>query len=988
MLLSGCSNIKDTSIIKDEIKQISDELASKQHQTEDLKYIKAELREKKKSLQTEEDKYTSLLKKWGLLPEYDPVPFNPNSGRFDASYHPYVAPVTYTHKQDSIYFQHRNANTDGKNMHSLLPYSREPYVNSQSGFKVSSERMPTNISSDLDFSEQKYTNTVYDVVATDFDSNFQQEITTFYFKKFSSSHMELRARVTYIKDDQKRLHDIEDDNFNLSSDAATKDFLLYSTNSAPELDGKLKDVTECAYIQVESMDVSADGQDDFLVTQYCGEVKIWRANDIFSSNGSFSLTQTFTHNFYYSNDIEKVSLATGNVDGDPAEELVIAFAEVWTQQGGGSSPYIEMHNIDSQGRSAGKYTRQLEGFTYNSAKSVSASQTSPQDVDISRTYHVELNPSAITIGNIDEDPMNEVIIGGAPWSHPDDDNDQIISQDNVGVVYWDPSNSHNDFHHGSWGSETAFFTLNPGTWGWGRNVATDIGVWDPFGWGSNKLIYFGDKLFQLPLESEDQDSQMYVVENGLAKEKNSGIFRSAFSIGNYALMDLVAIEGVVGEQSDIIDDAREELFILPFTMLHDKAGDDRLYHTETSKPSFLVAVHDEWYYSHQTPEILPLNGGWFTFGEVYLKNNDKLDWHIPQAFAQHNDPRPITIDFTGQRMALEYEGIEEHSIGFSDPLIQGLFTLPPFHDDSSGSEKASVSIGFKSTSKDSLAISEGYSWQIKAGIKYKNKLDKLNNKFLGSNDFEVVFKGLNKASTITTSENYTYSTSEYTFTETSTNGIHDHTLLLSVVPYDLFAYSVKNASDPDDIGKSIQVMSPRAPQLTMMEVSKYNDTVANSSELDDQYNLPFNVADFTSSTVGDPASYPSIESYRQRLDDDDYDVIYAVSEGTSVANMDTTQAITKGEGASESTKISQAYGAEFGVVLGRAAIDMRHMYENAKDIKVTIEDSSTIKASVPALNYNEGFAPYVWGLHGYLEQTTSTEGDGNQLLVIDHWVSY
>ena len=94
------------------------------------------------------------------------------------------------------------------------------------------------------------------------------------------------------------------------------------------------------------------------------------------------------------------------------------------------------------------------------------------------------------------------------------------------------------------------------------------------------------------------------------------------------------------------------------------------------------------------------------------------------------------------------------------------------------------------------------------------------------------------------------------------------------------------------------------------------------------------------------------------------------------------------EGASESTKISQAYGAEFGVVLGRAAIDMRHMYEYAKDIKVTIEDSSTIKASVPALNYNEGFAPYVWGLHGYLEQTSSTEGEDNQLLVIDHWVSY
>jgi len=889
------------------------------------------------------DEYIQKLDSWGMKPTNLPLPYNPTDNTYDSAYQPYTSDIIFTHHQDLLYSLHPRKADDGQNTHTFAPYARMPTSTS-----------PVELTSDIktkDFNKDGML--VFDTAVGDLDGDNQEEIINFFFEETASYGKRLRVNILAVTD-STRGHNFAGDNQLLESTRT-----LYTTNESPKLTGKLKEATPCTWLQAETADTDGDFIDDVLVTQFCGEVKIWSAINGNAYKNGYKLAENISRD---TTDMEKVSLATGDIDGDNRDELVVTYAyknsEV-VDDPLAPEPFMKVYNLNSNGKIANSYTRNLDGFYYGKPMN----------------DRIQVNPTAVTIANIDLDPLNEIVIGGSPWnliSLEDKEMNQLA------VVFWDPSNSASDpFGSGSWDEQTFFFTNDTGSWNYSRQTYPEIITWDPFGWEKGELIVYGGHILQYNWGDIEPGSHQFLnmVDTNLFRwanqqSSNTTFKFASFAVGNFTLRQEEEIEGADGDaEADITDDNRQELFLMPYQVTQDKEDNVRRFHSGNAFSHILSISDDTMKEVGKHPTNLTKNNvSLFDASKLYATSGSDEDFTIDSQDYMLNYPRPVMGDFLGQRLKLSYLGEEQHYVAFSDPIIYGAMAYPPFYANSMHGDDTRLSIAYTGTEGNGDGSGSGSSFQYKGGIKVKFSLFGIG--------AEVAFKGMLKGSQMRMQDNYTYTTGRHTIDF----GLVDDALLMSLTPYDIYQYEIVGAPDLDSIGDTMEVYTPRRPILHVMGVNRYNDSIAE----EDAFKL-FERDDYFQHTVGVPASYPPFEKFSTMWMNEE-PVIWADENGANFEDSGHELSIIQGQQNTNTFSLAGGTGAELNTVLGVAAIDIRHMKDVAKNVYTTHEESTEISAYVPKRDTEERdtLDSYNWGIYAYPQKVENVDTDMD-LLIIDYW---
>lgn len=620
---------------------------------------------------------------------------------------------------------------------------------------------------------------------------------------------------------------------------------------------------------------------------------------------------------------------------------------------------MQAYNLNPNGTVANYYTRKLEHIYYGKHAN----------------ERVKVNPTAVTIANIDLDPLNEIVIGGGPWNLLNLDTKEW---DQLAVVYWNPSNSASaPFAGGDWSEQTFFFTADKGNWNYSRQTYPEITTWDPFGWTKGELIVYGGHVLQYNWGEDEPGAHkfLHMIDTNIfrwANQLSSGsTFKfSSFAVGNFTLRQEEEIEGADGDtEADITDDEREELFVMPYQVTQDKPDNERRFHSGNAF-SHVLSVSDEMMedVGNFPVNLAKNNTSLFDASKLYASNGSSDDYTVDSSDYMLNYPRPVMGDFLGQRLKLSYLGEEQHYVAFSDPIIYGAMAYPPFYSGSIHGDDTNMSITYTGTTGDGSGSGSGSSFQYKGGLKVKFDLFGLS--------AEVAFKGMLKGSQMRVQDNYTYTTGKHTIDF----GLVDDALLMSLTPYDIYKYEIIGAPDLDMIGETMEVYTPRRPILHIMGVNRYNDSIAEEEAF-----KRFNRNDYFQHTIGVPSSYPPFEKFSSMWMNED-PVIWADENGANFEDSGHELSIIQGNQSTNTFSLTGGTGAELNTVLGVVAIDIRHMKDVAKNIYTTHEESTEIAAYVPKRDATERdtLDSYNWGIYAYPQPVENVDTDMD-LLIIDYW---
>lgn len=231
-------------------------------------------------------------------------------------------------------------------------------------------------------------------------------------------------------------------------------------------------------------------------------------------------------------------------------------------------------------------------------------------------------------------------------------------------------------------------------------------------------------------------------------------------------------------------------------------------------------------------DVVFASDGWF---EIYwLGYNERGEWSLKQHVdiwdSDQYYPSVAAGDFDGDSFVVEFVSSE---ILFSDPHPIAVLAANPFW---SGVEMGGeTSFGTTTGSEVEEEKSMGFSVGFTIGYESEGLFSMWKVSFKTS--FESSFDWTATRS-VAIEESYTYSTS------------NEDKVVFTTVPYDVYYYKVTRAPDAKLVGSIVTVNLPRKPVTLPVERNYYNEHNGAAPDIDGAV---------VGHTVGDPLSYPTLE---------------------------------------------------------------------------------------------------------------------------------
>lgn len=299
----------------------------------------------------------------------------------------------------------------------------------------------------------------------------------------------------------------------------------------------------------------------------------------------------------------------------------------------------------------------------------------------------------------------------------------------------------------------------------------------------------------------------------------------------------------------------------------------------------------------------------------------------------------------------------DHELLYSEPELLVAMAAPPFYADSNQLANTYTSFGKGTADSVERQSSVGFSVGFSFGYESSDPLGVAKSSFKVSVNQE--FDSLAKSKS-TLSEWVTYTT-----------GAED-SVVFSVVPFDVYYYEVVSAPDPSQVGKTLSINLPRAPQ-TLLASAEYFDRFVD----DTRKSAPL----FATHVVGEPLSYPDVDQRDALCRGDCFKSkgTISVGQGTGWTEIDISKADAKGVGTNYKldTEVSSE-ASLFGVSVG-SSVGFSYGYS----FELTTEETTIFTGRVGSLKNLTPETGYDVGLFAHRQAHPSSI---KPILVVDYWV--
>lgn len=298
----------------------------------------------------------------------------------------------------------------------------------------------------------------------------------------------------------------------------------------------------------------------------------------------------------------------------------------------------------------------------------------------------------------------------------------------------------------------------------------------------------------------------------------------------------------------------------------------------------------------------------------------------------------------------------EHELLYADPQIIVAMSAPPFYADTNQADSSSTSFGDGKATSSQSSTSVGYSVGFSFGYEAEDPLG------IASASFKVsVEQSFNSVATSSweREEYVTYST-----------GAED-SVVFTVVPFDVYYYTVVSAVDPKQVGRKLSINMPRKPQ-----------TLLASSEFFDR-NVPAHLrsAQLFTHEVGDPHSYPTVVERDNACGNACFrsSEARAVGQGGGAVSIE----INKGSGKGTGTEYEFSVTVESEVGVGGVTAGVSAGFSYGYSMETSTTQYTMFAGQIGSI---QSFTPdmaYSAGLFAYRRRGA---GGGQDLLMVDYWV--
>lgn len=299
----------------------------------------------------------------------------------------------------------------------------------------------------------------------------------------------------------------------------------------------------------------------------------------------------------------------------------------------------------------------------------------------------------------------------------------------------------------------------------------------------------------------------------------------------------------------------------------------------------------------------------------------------------------------------------DHELLYSEPELLVAMAAPPFYADSNQPANTYTSFGKGTADSVEHESSVGFSVGFSFGYESSDPLGIAKSSFKVSVNQE--FDSFAKSKS-TLSEWVTYTT-----------GAED-SVVFSVVPFDVYYYEVISAPDPGEVGKTLSINLPRAPQ-TLLASAVYFDQFVDET----RKSAPL----FATHVVGEPLSYSDVDQRDALCRGDCFKSkgTISVGQGTGWTQIDISKADAEGVGTSY--KLSTEIASEaslFGVSVG-SSVGFSYGY----GLELTTEETTIFTGRVGSLKDLTPDTGYDVGLFAHRQAHPASI---KPILVVDYWV--
>lgn len=311
------------------------------------------------------------------------------------------------------------------------------------------------------------------------------------------------------------------------------------------------------------------------------------------------------------------------------------------------------------------------------------------------------------------------------------------------------------------------------------------------------------------------------------------------------------------------------------------------------------------------------------------------------------------VDFDSP--VVRYTG--DHELLYSSPELLVALAAPPFYAGTNQADASSTSFGRGTSQSIDEEKSIGFSVGFSVGYESSDPLGIASSSF--SVSVSAAFDSL--ASSGSTVEEFV----------TYTGGAED-SVVFTVVPFDVYYYEVISAPDATQVGNTLSINLPRAPQ-TLLASSAYFDQFVDES----RKSAPL----FGTHRVGEPRSYSSLEQRDALCGGKCFKAskALAIGQGTGSTTVEISKSERKGTGASYSLSTEIESEASLGGVTVGSSVGFSYGFS----MTTTTEESTVFTGELGSLEDLTPDKSYSAGLfaHQHLHPTST-----KPVLIVDYWV--
>ena len=867
---------------------------------------------------TETTDYVQYLDERGIPASTQPsAPYNTETGEYEDDYQPLRNYGIYrSNEKDVLYFRRGSTNKDLSTDY----IKQDSYTNGDTLEKTSTTLQKHSFSTSNNprlINDSIFAN-VYDLSINNYEDGDE------YLNVFvEESNGNYRLVVDVGTNGQER------GSLDFDSSEAYHFLEVLDDNVPQPDDSYAKDKGSCGFIDIETADADLDGLDELLFVQYCGVVRIYKWRNL----GTVYEYMGDLPNIIDSFQKDRVSIAVGDVDSDSYPEIVIAVSH--SGKSNTHRDYIRSYNINMDSTIGGYFTRGTFGI---------------QKADGSELH---VKPFAISIGNIDGDSDNEVIVGGGKLN-----NDGSLT-DTLTVAYFDPdflSDKGKRFQNGSWGPQLYWWSVQLGKKNFSFQMYPEIDTWDPLGWGQNKLFVYGNTIFQYNLEPEGDGLLNKVGLLGDPAKSTAPLY--SLAVGNLMQpYDIIYDEVSYDEMES--NDLREEIFYQPY----DSFADNGLKYCNKNGAlaPYIYTLKNEFYDQYQYPQNINLSSKDDIFDAMAFTSSEQEEFAIACNLSEGEltYPRPVIGDYRAKSYKLTYE--DRHDVSFTNPQIYAALAFPPAYENSTQFQSSYVEYR-KQLSENSGSRTQwanGYSIQTGVKIAFTSYLE-----FYTSRGVTQMFEGA-----IATVES---KGSSEAFRQTAqTNNETDDMLVYMVMPIDNYYYRIISAPDLELIGNTMVIERAREPILTATSVTHYNQLF--SDEFD-----AFDKSLIWSHTIGDPRTYMSEPQFRA-IEGEVDKIFTGSSQVTTTA--DTAIILDHENGTETSSGMTWSTSVVFGSSVLGATFDAGYTHSGNRSVFSGTSLAEAFTANVGGYSLSENLDDFNWGFF-----VRPMDYEGYEIIVGDYWV--